>query len=118
MRRETCFGDESVPITETVLPVTRQLYRNVFKLSVGQHFDEASIAPKQTAHYQTLDDGRVIPVEALVTRQMCENHGACYAVFTECWMWRVVLFDSALTCVAAGQSRKRLVGDSPVRDLL
>jgi hypothetical protein len=59
------FGEENVPVIEVILPVTCQLYRNVFKLEVGQHFDEASIAPKQTAHYQTLSDGRAIPVEAL-----------------------------------------------------
>jgi hypothetical protein len=80
------FGGEDVPVIEVVLPVTCQLYRNVFKLSVGQHFDEASIAPNQSAHYQTLGDGRVIPVEARVARQMCDNQQAYYAVFTECWM--------------------------------
>jgi hypothetical protein len=112
------FGDENVPVIEAVLPVTCQLYRNVFRLSVGQHFDEAAIAPKQYAHYQTLEDGCVIPVEALVARQMCDIHGASYAVFTECWMSRVVIFDVTLMCVAAGQCRTRLHGNIPVKELL
>jgi hypothetical protein len=112
------FGNENVPVIEAVLPVTCQLYRNVFRLSVGQHFNEASIAPKQSAHYQTLGDGRLIPVEALVARQMCDNHQADYAVFTECWMSRVVIFDTTLTCVAAGQCRTRLYGDTPVKEVL
>jgi hypothetical protein len=69
------FGDDTVPVVETVLPVTCQLYRNVFRLSVGQHFNEATVAPNQSAHYQTLSGGRVIPVEALVARQMCDTNG-------------------------------------------
>ena len=112
------FGDDMVPVVEVVLPVTCQLYRNVFRLAVGQHFDEASIAPKQYAHYQTLGDGHVIPVEALIARRMCDTQGAGYAVFTECWMSRVVIFDTTLACVAAGQCRTRLHGDTPVKELL
>ena len=67
------FGDNTVPVIETVLPVKNEEYRNIFRLSVGQHFDEATVAPKQYAHYQTLGDGRVIPVKALVARQMSDT---------------------------------------------
>ena len=112
------FGDDTVPVIETVLPVKNEEYRNIFRLSVGQHFDEATVAPKQYAHYQTLGDGRVIPVEALVARQMFDTHAVSSAVFTECWMSRVVIFDTTLTCVAAGQCRTRLHGDTPVKELL
>ena len=112
------FGDDTVPVIETVLPVKNEEYRNIFRLSVGQHFDEATVAPKQYAHYQTLGDGRVIPVEALVARQMSDTHAVSSAVFTECWMSRVVIFDTTLTCVAAGQCRTRLHGDTPVKELL
>jgi len=72
------FGDDTVPVIETVLPVKNEEYRNIFRLSVGQHFDEATVAPKQYAHYQTLGDGRVIAESRAVDRvvaRLCGLYG-------------------------------------------
>jgi hypothetical protein len=92
------YGDEEVPVIERFLkPAERLPYRKTYRLKPGQHWEEAPVTSAQLEHYVLFDDGKAVPVGAVIAREL-RAEGASSAVFTELWGC-LVLVDPDLVCV-------------------
>ena len=96
--RTITYGDIETPIIERFWKVAERLpYRKTYKLRLGESWTEADITSEQYESYVILEDGEVIPVGAVIARELI-SEGALSAVFTELW-GRLVLVNSDLICV-------------------
>ncbi len=91
------FGRTFVPILKREWPCApSQPYRKTYGLKPGQSWFDADIAD-QLEYYALDGDGIVVPVGAMVTREL-KAEGATEAAFVELWHG-VTLVDENLVCV-------------------
>lgn len=92
------YGDAEVPVIKRSWKVADRLpYRKTYSLKPGQHWKDAAETSAQGEHYVLLDDGEVVPVGAVIARELVEE-GASSTVFTELW-GSLVLVGADLVCV-------------------
>ena len=104
----THYGDREVPLVKRFWKIAeRRPYRKTYRLKPGQSWREADETPHQSESYVLLDDGDVIPVGAMIARELM-SQGALSAVFTELW-GGVVLVNPDLICLSEEGSIKEVL---------
>lgn len=77
----------------------RQPYRKTYDLMPGQLWIDVEETLDQWEHYVAMDDGRQIPVGALIAQDLI-HEGAEVGAFSELWAGKCVLVDQNLLCIS------------------